>query len=146
MMRGVRVVALGVGLSLLGAACSSDSKKTDTSAGAAAASSSPAPEDVRASATAVTAGLTKIDAITKQIATTAGTDKTKAKDLAGQIEPVWRTIEGTLKANDPDSYIAFEDAFAVLEKAVDEGDAAKAQEGATSVSTAVAAYLAKYPA
>src|SRR5437660_756008 len=116
----VRLVSVVVGLSLLGTACSSDSKKSDTSAGAAPTSSSPAPEDRRSPAADVATGL-------------------------DQIDSVWMTIEGTVKANDPDSYIAFEDAFALLEQGADQGDAAKAQQGAQSVSSTVAAYLAKYP-
>ena len=141
----VRLVSVVVGLSLLGTACSSDSKKSDTSAGAAPTSSSPAPEDRRSPAADVATGLDKIDSTANQMAAAAGSDKSKAKELSDQIEPVWMTIEGTVKANDPDSYIALEDAFALLEQGADQGDAAKAQQGAQSVSSTVAAYLAKYP-
>ena len=143
MNRVVRALVLMVGVSLLAAACS-DAKKTDTSVGGAL-STAAAPEDLRASAADVASGLQKIESTAKQIASTAGTDKTKAKELAGELEPVWKTIEGTVKANDPDSYIAFEDAFALLETAADDGDGTKAQQGAGSVSSTVASYLAKYP-
>ncbi|MEY2451643.1 MAG: hypothetical protein QOD92_1217 [Acidimicrobiaceae bacterium] len=144
MSRVVRALLLVMGISLLTAACSSDSKKTETSGGGAL-STAPAPEELRASAADVVTGLKQIDSTAKQIASTAGTDKTKAKELVGEIEPVWETIEGTVKANDPDSYIAFEDAFALLETAADDGDATKAQQAAGSVSSTVTAYLAKYP-
>lgn len=105
----------------------------------------PAPEAQRTSAAAVATGLTNIQAITNQIASTTGTDNPKAGELAEQIEPQWSPIEGTVKANDPDAYIAFEDAFAVLEDAVKKGDAASATKGSESATASARAYLAKYP-
>src|SRR5258708_16777935 len=50
---------------------------------------SPAPEDLRASAATVAAGLKQIETTSASIATAAATDKSRAKDLDGQIEPVW---------------------------------------------------------
>ncbi len=75
----------------------------------------------------------------------AGTDKDKMQAEDAKIEPAWMTIEGTIKANDVDTYLAFEDAFAVIEKAAEEGDAAAAKTGAETVTTTADAYLAKYP-
>lgn len=121
------------------AACSSS--KSSSGSGA----STTAPEDRRASAADVASGLGRIKQIAADVASNAGTDKSKAKDLDGQIEPAWQTIEGTVKANDQDAYLTFEDAFAVLEQAADKGDATKAQQGAASVANAVTAYLAKFP-
>ena len=89
--------------------------------------------------------MTQIGGITAQAAQAVPSDKAKAQDASEQIEPVWQHVEGTVKANDPDAYITFEDSFAALEKAVDDGDAAKAQEAATTVATTVTAYLEKYP-
>ena len=54
---------------------------------------------------------------------------TGRKTLNDTIEPAWQPIEGTIKANDPDTYITFEDNFAVLGDAIDSDDAAKAQAG-----------------
>jgi hypothetical protein len=129
------------------AGCSSDDKTTVTPAATAGASAdeSQAPEEVRASAADVSAGLTQIRGITAQAAQTVGSDKAKAKELNEQIEPVWEHVEGTVKANDSDAYIIFEDSFAQLGKAVDAGDAAKAQQAATTVATTVTEYLEKYP-
>jgi hypothetical protein len=93
----------------------------------------------------VATGLQNIDQIAKQIAASAGTDKAKAASLDGQIEPTWSTIEDVVKQNDPNTYLAMEDSFAVLEKAAGDGDAAAAEKGSTAVSSAVQAYLAKYP-
>lgn len=94
---------------------------------------------------AVAAGMRKIDQIAQGIAVSAGTDKTRAADLASQIEPVWRPIEDTVKRNDQSTYLTMEDNFAVLEKAADNGDAAAAAKGAAAISPAVRDYLAKYP-
>jgi hypothetical protein len=87
----------------------------------------------------------KIDQIAKEIAESAGTDKARAANLAEQIEPAWQPIEGTVKSNDQDAYIAMEDNFAVLDKAAETGDAAGAAKGAAAISTTVQAYLVKYP-
>jgi outer membrane murein-binding lipoprotein Lpp len=100
------------------------------------------PEEERASAADVATGLAKIDTLARDIAA-AGT-ATRAQQLIDQIEPTWMRIEGTVKANDRDAYLALEDSFAQLAKAAS-GDAATAVKGATTVAVTVAAYLAKYP-
>ena len=116
----------------------------DTAA-AADATGTVAPESVRAPASDVTIGLGKIVKIAAEIAVVVPTDKARAKDLVGSIEPVWSTIEGTVKANDEDAYITFEDTFALLKTAATEGDTTKAAQGAADTAKAVAAYLVKYP-
>jgi hypothetical protein len=141
-MRSGAVAASAVALALMAGACSSDDNKTETPN--TTASASMAPEDQRASDAEVAAGLKQIEDLTGQIAQAVGSDKTKAEQLNEQIEPVWEEIEGTIKANDSESYITFEDSFAALGKAVDSGDTAKAQEQATTVAATSAAYLAKY--
>jgi|SRR5581483_4013927 hypothetical protein len=97
-----------------------------------------------ANAADVATGLRKIDQLAKDIAASAGTDKTKATSLDSQIEPTWATIEDTVKQNDQNTYLTMEDNFAVLEKAADDGDAAAATKGSAAISSAVQAYLAKY--
>jgi hypothetical protein len=104
-----------------------------------------APEALRTTPAAVAAGMRAIDQIGRGIATSAGTDKARAQSLAGQIEPAWQPIEGTVKQNDQTAYLAMEDAFAVLENGANSGDATSAAKGADSVSTTVRDYLAKYP-
>lgn len=110
-----------------------------------ASPSTTAPEEHRATAAEVASGLPKIEQIARNLAAAAESDQAEAKDLSEQIEPVWRPIEGTIKANDQDAYLSFEDSFAVLEKAADDGDAAKATEAAGTVEATAVAYLAKYP-
>jgi hypothetical protein len=113
--------------------------------GQAAGDASPAPEEQRVSAAEVAAGLGQIDDTAKGIADKAGTDKAAAQQLDARIEPAWQKIEGTIKSNDPDAYITFEDSFAMLENASRDGDAAKARTASETVSKAVSDYLAKYP-
>jgi hypothetical protein len=128
-------VLLAVTVAAGGVACGSDDKK-DTAA---------APEDLRAPAAEVTAGLGKIDALAAQIGLAASADAKVATEQAKGIEALWGPIEGTIRENDKDAYIRFEDDFAALEKAAEDGDGAKAQTAAADVSAAVKAYLAKYP-
>ncbi len=134
----VILVAVGV-VGLVG--CSSSA---GTPAASPAPTSAAAAPEQPATAAAVATGLRKIDQIAQGIAGSAGTDKAKATSLDGQIEPTWKTIEDTVKQNDPNTYLAMEDNFTVLEKAATDGDAAAATKGATAISAAVQAYLAKY--
>ncbi|HEY6422033.1 MAG TPA: hypothetical protein VIY28_02030 [Pseudonocardiaceae bacterium] len=97
-----------------------------------------------ASPAAVAAGLRAIDSIARQLAA-AGADKAKAVQLDEQIEPAWKQIEDTVKTNDMNSYLAFENAATVLENAATNGDKAAATNGSTAVTAAVQSYLAKYP-
>lgn len=138
-MRVGRVVAVALAVSLGVAGCSDDADDATVTTDAAAA-----PEDVRAPAAEVTTGLRQIETIASAVAA-AGADTDAAKAQVEEIEPVWARIEGTVKANDEDAYVSFEDSFALLEKAAEEGDAARSQQGSADVAKAVSAYLAEYP-
>lgn len=131
-------------VSAVGLAGCSGGGDTSTASGPPATTSAAAPQEQSASAAEVAAGLRKIDQLAKGIAGSVGTDKAKAASLDGQIEPAWKPIEDTVKANDQDTYLTMEDNFAVLEKAADDGDAAAATKGSAAISSAVQAYLAKY--
>lgn len=136
--RGWSLILMVVGIvGLVG--CSSGAGTSATSTSTPAASDSPP-----VPAATVATGLRKIENTAKAIAEYAGTDKTKAVNLNGEIEPSWKPIEDTVKKNDQNTYITMEDSFATLEDAADKGDAAKAAKGAAAVSSAVQAYLAKY--
>jgi hypothetical protein len=144
-MRGARVMAtvavLALGLSL--AACGDDD---DDAATDGAATEETAPEDVRASDAEVATGLQQIDGLVDEVASAvADGDDDAAVDANEQIEPAWFGVEGTIKANDEDVYITFEDNFATLGMAVDDGDAEAARTAADTVSETVSAYLADHP-
>jgi hypothetical protein len=143
------VVALGLAL---GACSSGDNKKVTSNSGASASASpeasdsaSAAPEDLRAPDAQVAAGLKQIQDISAEAAKAVGSDQAKAQQLSDEIEPVWSTIEGTVKANDVESYLTFEDSFAALKNAAESGDTSKAQDASTAIAATVATYLAKYP-
>ena len=127
---------------LLPGACSSSSSDSANSSGGA---TTLAPEEVKAPAAEVTKGLNEIKVIAADIAAKAGTDKAAAKASSDMIEPVWRTIEGTIKGNSADTYLTFEDDFTALANAADSGDAANARTAAAAVDKAVTDYLAQHP-
>lgn len=137
------LLALSLVLSV-GAACSK--KSPEPAAQEAPAPQAPNPYDVRVSAAEVAAGLGQIDQAAKGVAEKTGTDQAGAEQLNAQIHPAWEAIEGTIKSNDQESYITFEDNFALLSNAAKEGDAAKAKASSETISKAVADYLAKFPA
>ncbi len=110
------------------------------------AAPSGAAEGGGSSASQVAEGLKTIQDIAADVATTAGKDTAKAAKINDGIEAVWKAIEGTVRANDKDSYIAFEDAFETLGAAGKAGDTKKAAGAADAVAAAVKAYVAKYPA
>ena len=124
------------------AACGDDDDSSSKSG-----ATTTAPEEKRASDADVAEGLKKIDTLGQDIhaAIQAG-DKDKAAELIDQIEPTWEDIEGTIKANDENLYLQFEDAFAALGLAAKATDATKAQTTAANISGAVAIYLQAHPA
>ena len=128
-------------LVLVGAAtaCSSDDKKS-TSTTVAATS----PEEHQADDATVTAGLGRMVKTADTVAATVATG-TKVTDAAEQLEADWSQVEGTVKTNEPDTYLAIEDAITSLDTAASDGDTATAAKAAASLSTAIAAYLAKHP-
>jgi len=131
-----RTAAVLLALTMVGAACSSGGK---------GAESKEAPESHQAPAAEVTAGLGKIGGIVAQVSLAASADAKSAKALNEGIEPAWQQIEGTIRANDKDLYIRFEDDFAALSKAASSADGPKAQQTAADIADAVKTYLAKYP-
>ncbi len=116
----------------------------DTSAVAPSPTSVVAAPEHPVTAADVAANLRKIEQIAGQIAQSAGTDKAEAISLDGRLEPIWKQIEGTVRHNNEDTYLAMEDSFAVLEKAADQGNAAAAAKGSAGITSAVQPYLAKY--
>ena len=137
----VGAVALTTATALVLPACGSD----DTGSSGSPTSTTAAPEEVRTSAAKVAAGLRTIKATASEIAATVEADAAAAKVLNDKIEPAWEPIEGTLKANDQDAYITFEDNFALLGDAVDSSDATKAGKASDAIAAAADAYLAEYP-
>lgn len=141
-LAGSLLVVLAIGG--LVAACGDDDD--GTVGGGGSTTTTTAPEDARASDADVADGLTTIDGLGKDIAAAVQSgDIAGADDLHSQIEPVWQRIEGTIKANDEDTYLTFEDTFAAVGLAIEGKDAAKAADASSAISAAVAAYLQAHP-
>jgi predicted component of type VI protein secretion system len=131
--------ALTVAASVALGACGGDGSDSAASSSAATQTTA-APEDTIAPDAAVGAGLVRLKGVAAKAA--AAADGEAAKQAAEGLEPIWRPIEGTVKKNEPDLYLAVEDSFQRLES----GDLVNAKKGAAALSTAVDAYLAKHPA
>jgi iron uptake system EfeUOB component EfeO/EfeM len=105
-----------------------------------------AAEDVKAPAAEVTTGLKKVTAYADEIVA-----KVKAGDSDGasaswdEMHEAWEAVEGTVKDNDEDGYLAIEDAMAALKTAAADTDADKAATGASDLKAAVDEYLKAYP-
>ena len=99
----------------------------------------------KASADTVAAGLQKIEDIAASTAAAASKDGAKAERLHADIEPVWEKIEGTVRANDSEAYVALENSFTLLRIAAKGADASKASKASGELSSAVKSYLAAHP-
>lgn len=91
-------------------------------------------------------------AVATGLATTIGTlgtltaDPSTATDEAvDEVFEQWETYEGTIKEQEVDSYLSFEDALASFKDAAEAGDAAKMATATEAFSTAAADYLTKHP-
>jgi hypothetical protein len=129
------------------AACGGDD---DDSAGSGSGSGSGSasavvPEDLRAPDAEVAAGLAALKSSFTQTADAVEAGAQMASSLEERLQPAWEKIEGTIKANDPDAYITFEDQLAAMGNAVDDEDAAKARDAAETFGSAADKYLAEHP-
>jgi hypothetical protein len=129
------MAAMGIALG----ACGGDDDSAGTTSSAASAPAAASPEDTIAPDAEVGAGLVKLKAVAENVADAPDGDA--SKEASEGLETVWRPIEGTVKKNEPDIYLDVEDSFQRLES----GDLDDAKKGATTLKTAVDAYLAKHP-
>jgi len=107
-------------------------------------STTTAPEQKVSSDADVAAGLAKMQIKVSELLA-AGPDTEKAAKADDALEPIWQTIEGTIKKNEPDIYVDIEDSMALLSAGV-EGDEDKGSQGAKDIVAAMNDYLAKHPA
>jgi len=91
---------------------------------------------------AVTQGLAATQQLLADIESGKTTDKTKALDA---VEASWASYEGTIKQNEVEMYLAFEDALAAMQKAVKAGNSADITTAKTKFATTAQTYLAKHP-
>ena len=140
MLRG-RLLILAVGLGLAVAACGGDNSSGSTTATAATATT--APEEKVSTDAEVSAGLKALPLLVDAAVAKVGTgDGTSAFE---PIEASWKTYEGTVRAKEPDLYLAIEDGFSNLQNAIDAKDSAKAADAKAAITGAADQYLAKHP-
>jgi hypothetical protein len=130
--------AAAVCLALVGVACGDDKPS-----GSSATSATTAPEEKQSRDAEVSAGLKALPALVDAAVAAASSGNGTA--AFEPIEASWRTYEGTVRAKESDIYLAIEDEFANLQKAIDEKDAAKAEAAKTKIVAAANQYLAKHP-
>ena len=90
----------------------------------------------------VTQGLAATQQLLADIESGKVADKTRALDA---IEAGWASYEGTIKKNEVDLYLDFEDALAAFQKAVKAGNSADTTTAKTRFAAAAQTYLAKHP-
>src|SRR2546423_7495640 len=102
--------------------------------------------DANPDAAAVAQGLKGVLHAAEEVAEYAGKDKAKAQKEWDEAHETWEGIENTVRANDKDAYIEFEDALDALKAAAQAGDAKKAEQASGALAKASQAYLAKFRA
>lgn len=120
------------------AACGSD--KAPTGPAAASTSSVTDPEHVIVSDAAAAKGLA--ETVAKM--TTLAADPPAAAD-GEAVEALWASYEGTVKKNDTQAYLDFEDELGSYRDAAKAGDAAAMRKALASFSATSTTYLQKHP-
>jgi hypothetical protein len=129
-------------LASLAAACGGD----DDDSSSSGAPTTTAPEEHKASDAEVAAGLKKLQSQAGEVVAAArGDDGDGASAAWGELHETWESVEGTIKDNDEDAYLAFEDAIAALKTAAEKPDADKASAAASDLDAAATAYLKAHP-
>lgn len=145
----MRVVSAFVVMALLTstAGCRAGHSEPDAQAAAVPEASTGGPmtaDGIRVDDAEVTDGLTQLTAIVNEVADSIGSDAAAATEAEGRIERIWSSIEGTVKANEPDTYVRIEDEFALIRKTLALTDPVKARAAADAVVQAADGYLDRH--
>ena len=146
-MRVASAVVVSAALLATGVGCSPRHSGSPTAAASLPATVGNRPltaEDIRVDDSAVANGLSQLKTIVNEMADSVGTDPAAAKDAQGRIEPIWSSIEGTVRTNEPDTYRRFEAEFAVIQRSLSPADPVKARAAADAVVKAADGYLARH--
>jgi hypothetical protein len=82
---------------------------------------------------------------TAALMTQLSASPTTADSQLDRVESGWQSYEGTVRTNDPNSYLTFEDVLASFDDAAKAKDGTKMATQVAAFGTASAAYLAKFP-
>jgi iron uptake system EfeUOB component EfeO/EfeM len=137
----VRILAglLALSAPALIASCGSDAKKSTVTTVAGTT-----PEEHQADDAAVSAGLSKMVATATAVSASVAAG-TKVTDAGDQLEANWSDVEGAVKTNDANTYLAIEDAMTAIDTAGKDGDAAGTAKASGNLTTAISGYLADHP-
>ncbi len=94
---------------------------------------------------AVTAGLSDVQAQAIEIKSVLGTNQAEAKALVRQMYDSWFLFEGTVRTNDKNLYLEIEDGLAAIKAGVEQNDPSKVDKGLADLKGGASAYLAKHP-
>lgn len=97
-------------------------------------------EDVIAPAAEVVEGLGVIKGLVDEVVAAVGSDA--ALDLNDSMVPVWESVEGRVKSEDPDAHTQFEAQFIALTAAAEAQDKTKARAAGDALIKLVDDYLA----
>jgi hypothetical protein len=120
------------------AACGSDD---DGGGGSSSATTTVSPESVIVPDATVTKGLADTIAKMKVLATDVGAAKAQSDD----VQNMWYSYEGTIKQNEVQDYLDFEDALGSFRTAAKDGDTTAMDAAVTAFQTTATTYLAKHP-
>jgi hypothetical protein len=75
----------------------------------------------------------------------AAAPETATDDAVLDVYDLWGSYEGTIKQNEREMYLAFEDALGVFKKGAESGDAVGMQSAISDFGDTAAQYLAAHP-
>lgn len=82
---------------------------------------------------------------TARMTTLAAAPETATDEAVVELYELWESYEGTIKQDEPDMYLSFEDALGVFKKGAESGDAVGMQSAITDFGNTAAQYLAAHP-
>lgn len=124
------------------AACGSDEDTGSPGSEAAGADSAPIASYIVVSEAEVATGYANLIAKMTELSPTPAIVDDAALD---EVEALWFGFEATVKDNDPDSYLASEEALDAFVTGAEKKDAAEMTAATAKMSTTAAAYLAAHP-
>lgn len=141
MWRTVSAATLVATLVLGVASCGGDDDSSTATTAPSAGGTTP--EERQVTDAEVTTGLKALPALVSTAVAAVGTG---ASETAFEpIEQSWESYEGTVRAKEPDLYLAIEDNFERLKQALGDGSKDEATKAQAAIEQAADDYLAKHP-
>ncbi len=142
---GAVLVAALLAAVLAVAGCGGGGSDGGDSGGGGGATRTTTPEERIVPDSEVTAGLATLQRQAEEAESLVATDPAAAEKAAGAAHETWEGIEGTIKKNETDMYLRFEDALSDLNLGAQKGDVEQAQRGARDLRETASDYLAAHP-